>query len=103
MRYISVDQKKKSGKNPFKILVNDLTYIRVNNKWNYICLFVDVFNRQIVGQGVGRKKNAELVYKALEGTKVNLKKIKIFHSDRGSEFNNHVIDETLIPLEYQGL
>ena len=50
-----------------------------------------------------KEKNAELVYKALEGTKVNLKKIKIFHSDRGSEFNNHVIDETLIPLEYQGL
>ncbi len=49
------------------------------------------------------KKNAELVYKALEGTKVNLKKIKIFHSARGSEFNNHVIDETLIPLKYQGL
>ncbi len=103
MRYISVDQKKKSGKNPFKILVNDLTYIRVNNKWNYICLFVDVFNRQIVGQGVGRKKNAELVYKTLKGTKVDLKKIKIFHSDSGSEFNNHVIDETLIPLKYQGL
>ena len=103
MQYNSVDHKKKAEKNPFKIPVSDLTYIRVYNKWNYICLFVDVFNRQIAGHGAGRKKNAELVYKTLKGTKVNLKKIKIFHSDSGSEFNNHVIDETLIPLKYQGL
>jgi putative transposase len=64
-------------------------------RWNYICLFVDVFNRQIVGHSVGRKKNAELVYRALAGIKVNLKRIKIFHSDRGSEFNNHIIDQAL--------
>ena len=83
------------SKNPLEILVSDLTYVRVNSKWNYICLFVDIFNRQIVGYSVGRKKNAELVYRALAGIKVNLKKIKIFHSDRGSEFNNHIIDEAL--------
>ena len=37
------------SKNPLEILVSDLTYVRVNSKWNYICLFVDIFNRQIVG------------------------------------------------------
>ena len=31
----------------------------------------------------------------MAGIKVNLKKIKIFHSDRGSEFNNYIIDEAL--------
>ena len=31
----------------------------------------------------------------MAGIKVNLKRIKIFHSDRGSEFNNYVIDEAL--------
>ena len=76
-------------------MVSDLTYVRVNSKWNYICLFVDIFNRQIVGYSVGKNKNAELVYRALAGIKVNLKKIKIFHSDRGSEFNNYIIDEAL--------
>ena len=50
---------------------------------------------QIVRYSVGRKKNAELVYKALAGIKVNLKRIKIFHSDRGNEFNNHIIDQAL--------
>ena len=41
------------SKNPLEILVSDLTYVRVNSKWNYICLFVDIFNRQIVGYSVG--------------------------------------------------
>ncbi len=49
----------------------------------------------LIGYSVAREKNAELVYKALAGIKVNLKRIKIFHSDRGSEFNNHVIDQAL--------
>ena len=83
------------SKKPPEILVSNLTYVRVNSKWNYICLFVDIFNRQIVGYSVGRKKNAELVYRAQARIKVNLKKIKIFHRERGSEFNNHIIDEAL--------
>ena len=33
------------SKNPLEILVSDLTYVRVNSKWNYICLFVDIFNK----------------------------------------------------------
>ena len=41
-----------------------------------------------------KEKNAELIlYNA--GIKVNLKRIKIFHNDCGSGFNNHVIDEAL--------
>lgn len=87
--------RKFKSKNPLEILVSDLTYVRVNGKWNYICLFVDIFNRQIVGYSVGRKKNAELVYKALTRIKVNLKKVKIFYSNRGSEFNNQIINEAL--------
>ena len=36
-----------------------------------------------------------MVYKALTRIKVNLKEVKIFHSDRGSEFNNQIIDKAL--------
>lgn len=27
------------------VIVSDLTYVRVQNKWNYVCVFVDLFNR----------------------------------------------------------
>ena len=28
-------------------IVSDLTYVRVNGRWNYICLFINLFNREI--------------------------------------------------------
>ncbi len=31
------------------VVVSDLTYVRVENRWHYICLFVDLYNREIVG------------------------------------------------------
>ena len=42
-----------------------------------------------------RKKNAELVYEAFLNSSVNLSKIEIFHTDRGNEFKNRIIDEVL--------
>lgn len=31
------------------VVVSDLTYVRVNGKWHYICLMLDLHNREIVG------------------------------------------------------
>ena len=31
-------------------IVSDLTYVRVNGQWNYICLLIDLFNREIMGK-----------------------------------------------------
>ena len=42
-----------------------------------------------------------LVYRALSGIKIDLKKIKIFHSDRGSEFINSSIFSILNELEVE--
>ena len=44
------------------VVVSDLTYVRVKNKWHYICLFVDLYNREIIGHSAGPNKDAELVY-----------------------------------------
>lgn len=30
-------------------IVSDLTYVRVGAGWNYVCLFIDLCNREIVG------------------------------------------------------
>ena len=37
------------GHSQFAVIVNDLTYVRVNYKWNYICILVDLFNWEIIG------------------------------------------------------
>jgi putative transposase len=77
------------------VVVSDLTYVRVGNRWNYICLFVDFFNREIIGHSAGPKKNAQLVYQALSTVKADLRQIQLFHTDRGNEFKNKVMDEAL--------
>lgn len=72
-------------------VVSDLTYVRVGYSWNYICTILDLYNREIIGYSVGKRKDAKLVAKAFYSIKAPLKNISIFHTDRGSEFKNEVI------------
>ena len=60
------------------VIVSDLTYVRVGKKWHYVCLFVDLFNREIIGHSAGANKTAELVYQALASIQANLKESKCF-------------------------
>lgn len=78
-----------------KVIVSDLTYVRVQHKWHYICVLVDLFNREIIGHSAGPHKDAKLVQKAFASVKYNLNRLQLFHTDRGSEFKNQLIDEAL--------
>ena len=80
---------------PLAVVVSDLTYVRVGGKWNYICVFVDLFNREIIGYSAGPNKTAALVYKALASIRANLNDVQMFHTDRGKEFDNKLISEAL--------
>lgn len=84
-----------NNKGILDVAVSDLTYVRVLNKWCYICVIIDLSNREIIGYSAGGNKNAELVYKAFSRIKHDLNKINLFHTDRGNEFKNKVISELL--------
>ena len=84
-----------NGQEELAVVVSDLTYVRVDGKWNYVCLFVDLFNREIIGYSAGPKKTAKLVYQALSSIERSLDRIQLFHTDRGSEFKNQLLDEAL--------
>ena len=77
------------------VLVSDLTYVRVGKQWNYVCFLLDLYNREIVGYSAGKRKDAALVRRAFASVKPSLGTVKIFHTDRGSEFKNVAIDELL--------
>lgn len=77
------------------VVVSDLTYVRVGMNWHYICILIDLFNREIIGYSAGRNKDAILVNKAFASVKTSLDNIHVFHTDRGNEFKNKAIDETL--------
>jgi putative transposase len=68
---------------------------KLNQKWNYVCLLVDLFNREIIGHSIGANKDAQLVCRAISSVKSNLNKISLFHTDRGNEFKNRIIEQTL--------
>ncbi len=77
-----------NNKKPNEVVVSDLTYVQVGGKWHYICLLINLFNREIIGYSVGPNKTAELVQQVFH-------KITLFHTDRGNEFKNKIIDEIL--------
>lgn len=79
----------------YEVVVSDLTYVSVGNEWNYICILLDLYNREIIGYSCGKHKTAELVHQAFAMVKANLNKFDIFHTDRGSEFKNFLIDDLL--------
>ena len=56
---------------------------------------VDLFNREIIGYSAGPHKTAALVKQAFMTVNGSLEKINIFHTDRGNEFKNQLIEETL--------
>lgn len=75
-----------------EVVISDLTYVRVREKWCYICILIDLFNREIIEYSAGSCKDASLVYDVFLSSSVNLSKVKIFHIDRGNEFKNQLID-----------
>lgn len=62
---------------------------------------MDLFNREIIGYSVGENKTASLVYRALASIHSNLNDIQMFHTDRGKEFDNRLIDEALETFNIQ--
>lgn len=82
-----------------EVVVSDLTYVNVRGEWHYICLLINLFNREIIGYSAGANKTAALVYEAFMSTCINLSKVRIFHTDRGNEFKNKLIEEVLKEFE----
>ncbi|MEF7439956.1 IS3 family transposase [Paenibacillus lautus] len=82
-----------------RFVVSDLTYVKVQNRWHYICVLIDLFNREIIGHSAGPHKDAALISRAFATVQGDLRHIQWFHTDRGSEFKNQRMDELLKTFE----
>lgn len=86
---------RKFKEQPYRnVVVSDLTYVRVGMHCNYICVLIDLFYREIIDYSTGIHKTAGLVKQAFQTISGNLRDINIFHTDRGNEFKNKLIEET---------
>jgi transposase InsO family protein len=83
------------GRGKYEVVVSDLTYVKIGGKWRYLCLLLDLCGRKILGSAVGNQKDARLVESAFYTVDCDLRLISMFHTDRGSEFKNQVIEQRL--------
>jgi putative transposase len=88
-------QREFDGRSKYEVVVSDLTYIKIAGQWRYLCLLLDLCGRKILGSAVGSQKNAKLVETAFYSVQTDLRRIHIFHTDRGSEFKNQIIEQIL--------
>ena len=49
----------------------------------------------MIGYSAGSRKNTELVSLAISTIKHDLREVQVFHTDRGKEFDNQLIDAVL--------
>ena len=76
---------------PLEVVVSDLTYVKIEGRWAYLCPVADLFNREVIGWSVGHQKNGQLVQDAFLEIPYNLNQIDMVHSDRGKEFEHQLL------------
>lgn len=82
---------------PGEVFVSDITYLRTDEGWMYLCIVMDLFNREISGWAVQDRLTADIAVKALNRAFRNrvTRPDAIFHSDRGIQYASNEFRESL--------
>ncbi|WP_367752676.1 IS3 family transposase [Flavobacterium sp. WC2430] len=78
--------------------VSDITYVRVNDQWNYLTTIMDLADRKIIGWTLSEDMTVEnTIYKAWLLAKNTRKTTPdhIFHSDRGVQYASKKMNQIL--------
>lgn len=75
---------------PNLVWVSDITYVKVNGSFYYICVIIDLFSRKVISYCVSNKIDAKLVINTFKKafSSRNCPQSLIFHSDRGSQYTS---------------
>jgi len=75
------------NREPHEVWVSDITYIDTAEGWLYLCVFIDLYSRQVVGWSMDATMTAELVLDAFRmGIANTAATPEIVHSDRGCQY-----------------
>ena len=73
---------------PNHIWLSDFTYLRFNSRFIYLCTFMDLYTREIVGWSLSARHNKQLIFNSFFDAFENKGVLpKFVHSDQGSEYN----------------
>jgi putative transposase len=73
------------------VWISDITYLRTNEGWVYLCAVRDACSRRVVGWAMDRTQTTALVEKALRMAHVlrgELPRDVVFHADRGTQYTS---------------
>lgn len=79
-----------------EVWVSDITYIRTGQDWLYLCVFIDLCSRCVVGWSMSERMTADLVTNAFEmGVARQGRPPIVVHSDRGSQYASWLFTDLL--------
>ena len=80
-----------------KIWASDVTHIRTQKGWLYLCIVMDLYSRKIISWGISEFNNTQLIVSCIQHAINGRMRIGelIFHSDRGSNYCSLEVQELL--------
>lgn len=96
-------QRNFTASKPNRLWTSDITYIRTQEGWLYLAVFLDVCSRRIVGWSMSHRINDNLVVNAFSQAKLQRQPLPglIVHSDRGSQYCSRSFKELLDSNRYR--
>ena len=86
-----------------KAWISDITYLRTNEGWLYLCAVRDGCARRVLGWSLNSVQNTDLVERALRMAKTLRGQIPgqvVLHADRGSQFTSAHLYEVAVELDH---
>jgi len=83
-----------TAKRPDRLWTSDITYIRTQEGWLYLEVFLDACSRRIVGWSMSHRLNDDLIINAFSQAWLHRQPL-IVHSDRGSQYCSRSFKELL--------
>lgn len=90
-------QQQFSASRPNEIWVSDVTCFKLNNRYYYVCVILDLFSRKIISYKISKKNSTQLITSTFKGawTQRNPEPGLLFHSDRGAQYTSHRFQQLL--------
>jgi putative transposase len=86
-----------------KVWISDITYLRTDEGWLYLCAVRDGCSRRVLGWALDSVQNTDLVERALRMAKTlrgeQAPGQVVFHADRGSQFTSAQLHDVAVELD----
>ncbi len=82
---------------PNRLWTSDITYVRTQEGWLYLAVFLDAYSRRIVGWSMNHRLSDQLIINAFKQAWLHRQPLPglIVHSDRGSQYCSRCFKEHL--------